>query len=121
MAYLAEELAEHIVQFDYGDVPEPVVEQAKYCLLDATGVGIASHNKPWCDAVLGVARKQGGAPEATIWYYGDKVPDLSAVLTNATFVHSMDFNDDLAGIQVGGIISPRCLRWRRVRGRAART
>src|SRR5262249_36536546 len=27
-------------------------------------------------------------------------------LANATFAHSMDFNDDLAGIQVGGIIPP---------------
>lgn len=106
MTYLAEKLAEYIVQFDYNDMPPAVVEKAKYCLLDAIGVGIASCNKPWCDAVLKLARKHGGTPEATIWYYGEKVPDLTAVLTNATFVHSMDFNDDLAGIQVGGIIPP---------------
>ena len=109
MPTLAEQLAEYIVQCDYRNLPEPVIEQAKYCLLDAVGVGIASCEKPWCRAVLGLVRKHGGTAEATVWYHGDRLPDLNAVLMNATSVHSMDFNDDLAGIQVGGIIAPTVL------------
>ena len=47
--------------------------------------------------------------EATIWLHGDKVSDVSAALVNGMFAHSMDFNDDHAGIQAGGIMPPTAL------------
>lgn len=109
MAYLAEQLADHIVQFSFESIPPEVVRHAKYLLLDSIGVSIASCDRPWCEAVLKLIRHHGGTGEATILYHGDRVPDLSAAMTNAIFAHSMDFNDDLAGVQVGGIIPPAVL------------
>src|SRR5215212_5902002 len=106
MAYLADQLADYIVDFDFARIPPAVVQHAKYLLLDSIGVSIASCDRLWCNAVLEVIRHQGGRAESTVLYYGDRVPDMNAALANATFAHSMDFNDDLAGIQVGGIIPP---------------
>ena len=109
MTFLADRLGAFVSDFKYDDIPSHVIEHAKLCLLDALGVALASADKPWCRAVHGLVKRQGGAPEATVWFHGDRVPDTNAALANAMFVHSMDFNDDLAGIQVGGIIPPSAL------------
>jgi len=109
MGFLAEKLSEYVCDFKYGDIPAYVTEHTKLCLLDSLGVALASADKPWCKAIHSYVRRQGGAQEATVWYHGGRVPDTNAALANAMFVHSMDFNDDLAGIQVGGIIPPSAL------------
>jgi 2-methylcitrate dehydratase PrpD len=109
MTYLADRVGDFVSSLKYEDIPQEVTRHAKLCLLDALGVALASADMPWCHAVHGLVRTQGGAPEATVWYHGDRVPDTNAALANAMFVHSMDFNDDLAGIQVGGIIPPSAL------------
>jgi 2-methylcitrate dehydratase PrpD len=109
MTYLAERLGAFTSELKFADIPEEVTQKAKLCLLDALGVALASATMPWCQAVYGLVRAQGGTSEATVWYHGDRVPDTNAALVNAMFVHSMDFNDDLAGIQVGGIIPPSAL------------
>ncbi|MBL94581.1 MAG: hypothetical protein CMF70_04670 [Magnetovibrio sp.] len=109
MSFLAEKLAEYVSELKYRDIPRHVIEHAKLCLLDALGVAITSADKKWCHAVYNYVLQQGGTAQATIWYHGDRVPDTNAALANAMFVHSMDYNDDLAGVQVGGIIPPSAL------------
>jgi len=109
MAYLAERLGDFTSELEFDDIPQEATRKAKLCLLDAIGVALASATMPWCHAVYGFVRAQGGTPEATVWYHGDRVPDTNAALVNAMFVHSMDFNDDLAGIQMGGIVPPSAL------------
>ena len=98
MVFLAEKLGEYISDLKYKDIPVNVRKHAKFCLLDALGVALASADKKWCRAVHDYVVHQGGTAEATVWYHGDRVPDTNAALANAMFVHSMDFNDDLAGI-----------------------
>lgn len=105
----AERLAEHVVGHRYEDLPAKVVQQAKWCLLDSIGVAMAGAEKIWAQAVLNEARRQGSRGKATIWLYGDKVSDVSAALVNGMFAHSMDFNDDIAGIQAGGLVPPTAL------------
>jgi 2-methylcitrate dehydratase PrpD len=105
----AERLAEHVVAHRFEDLPATVVQQAKWCLLDSIGVAMAGAEKIWAQAVLNEARRQGSRGRATIWLYGDKVADTSAALVNGMFAHSMDYNDDIAGIQAGGLIPPTAL------------
>ncbi|MBN8959353.1 MAG: MmgE/PrpD family protein [Rhizobiales bacterium] len=109
MKTAAHQLADYVTTFKYEDLPQATLNHAKLCLLDAICVGLASTEKPWSHAALDFARHQGGNPHATVWLHGDKVPDVNAALVNAVFVHSMDFNDDLAGIQVGGVIPTTAL------------
>lgn len=105
----AERLAEHVIHHRFEDLPAAVVQQAKWCLLDSIGVAMAGAEKPWAQAVLDEVRRQGGRGKSTVWLYGDKVSDVSAALVNGMFAHSMDFNDDIAGIQAGGLIPPTAL------------
>jgi 2-methylcitrate dehydratase PrpD len=107
--YYSEKLAAYVVSQTYDRLPAKVIEHAKWCLLDAIGVAVAGAGKKWAQAVLAEARRQGGKAEATIWLHGDKVPDTSAALVNGMFAHSMDFNDDHAGIQAGGIMPTTAL------------
>jgi 2-methylcitrate dehydratase PrpD len=102
----AERLAEYVIGVRFEDLPAAVVRQAKWCLLDSIGVAMAGAGKKWAQAVLHEVRRQGARGHATVWLYGDRVPDASAALVNGMFAHSMDFNDDIAGIQAGGLIPP---------------
>jgi 2-methylcitrate dehydratase PrpD len=108
-ATYAERLAGHVMGHRFQDLPPAVVQQAKWCLLDSMGVALAGAEKVWAQAVLNEARRQGGKGRATVWLYGDKVSDASAALVNGMFAHSMDYNDDIAGIQAGGLIPPTAL------------
>jgi 2-methylcitrate dehydratase PrpD len=99
-------LAVHVIGHRFEDLPANVVRQARWCLLDSIGVAMAGAEKKWARAVLNEVRRQGGAGRATVWLHGDKVPDTSAALVNGMFAHSMDFNDDIAGIQAGSLIPP---------------
>ncbi len=108
-ATYAERLGEHVAGHRFEDLPPAVVRQAKWCLLDSIAVAMAGADKPWARAVLEEARRQGGSGRATIWLHGDRVSDCTAALVNGMFAHSMDFNDDIAGIQAGGLIPPTAL------------
>ncbi|GIK86794.1 MAG: 2-methylcitrate dehydratase [Betaproteobacteria bacterium] len=105
----AERLGEHVRGLRYDDLPAPVVRQAKWCILDAIGVALAGTDKPWAQAVLNESRRQRSHGRATIWRYGDTSSDAMAAMVNGMFAHSMDFNDDIAGIQAGGLIPPTAL------------
>jgi 2-methylcitrate dehydratase PrpD len=105
----AEELADYVANHRYDDLPREAIHQAKRCLLDSLGVAIAGCKKKWAQAVLAEVRRQRTHGGATVWLYGDRVPDAAAAMVNGMFAHSMDFNDDHAGIQVGGLIPPSAL------------
>src|SRR5690625_521376 len=109
MTYLAEQLADYVGQTRFSDLPDEVTKHAKFLLLDSVGVSIESADTVWSKAVLDMVRAWGGAPEATVLRFGARLPAVSAILANETFAHSMDFNDDLAGIHVGGIIPSTAL------------
>ena len=105
----AERLAGHVVDHRFEQLPPAVVQQAKWCLLDSVGVALAGAEKLWAQAVLSEVRRQGGKGQATVWLYGDRVSDAAAAWVNGMFAHSMDYNDDIAGIQAGGLIPPTAL------------
>lgn len=107
--HYSEKLASYVVSQSYSNLPAKTVEHAKWLLLDAIGVSIAGADKKWAKAVLNEVRRQGGNPQSTIWLHGDRVSDVSAALVNGMFAHSMDFNDDHAGIQAGGIMPTTAL------------
>ena len=94
MKYYSEQIGDYIYQLSYEDLPAKVVDHTKWVILDAIGVALASWDTPWALAVYNTIRKKAGSPESTIFYFGNKVPDMNAALVNAMFIQSMDFNDD---------------------------
>jgi len=116
----AERLGEHILGLRFEDLPAAVVRHAKWCTLDAIGVAMAGAGKVWARAVLDEVRRHGSHGRATVWLHGDKVPDASAALVNGMFAHSMDFNDDIAGIQAGSLVPPTAIAVAEDAGRGGR-
>lgn len=106
MKTYAEKIANHVVGLKFARLPKTVVRHAKFVLMDAIACAISSAplRKPWCEAALRMARDQGGRKQATIWHFGDRVGSLNAAFVNGVLAHAMDFSDDLAGIQIGGIV-----------------
>lgn len=102
----AEKLASYVLGLKFTSLPEKVIGHTKLVLMDAIGcaIGSARLNKAWCMAALKMARAQGGAKQSTIWHFGDRVPSLNAAFVNGVFAHALDFSDDLAGVQIGGIV-----------------
>ena len=93
-------LAAYSSQLKYADLPAPVREFAKHCLLDWMGVAIAGSRDETGVLVLAEAREQGGAPQATVVGYGDKTSMMQAALVNGTFSHALDY-DDVNGALTG--------------------
>lgn len=106
MPYYANALADYATRTSFATLPANVVHHAKFVLMDAIGVGLAGAplNKDWCNAAIHLVRAQGGMPQATVWFHGDRTSSANAAFANGMLVHSMDFSDDLAGIQIGGIV-----------------
>jgi 2-methylcitrate dehydratase PrpD len=57
MKYYSEQIADYIYQLSYEDLPAKVVEHAKWVILDAIGVALASWDTPWSLAVYRSIRK----------------------------------------------------------------
>lgn len=109
MKYYSDQIGDYVAQLAYDDLPAPAADHAKWVLLDAIGAAIASWDTAWSLAVYNTVRKKAGSPESTIFYFGNKVPDMNAALVNAMFIQSMDLNDDLSGIHTGGILPPTAM------------
>jgi len=106
---LAQRLAQYVAGTTYAALPEDVVRHAKHLLLDSVGVAIAGATTEAAHAVHTVVRKLGGPAEATVWRHGDRVSGINASFANAMSAHALDYNDDNAGVQVGGIAGPVAL------------
>jgi 2-methylcitrate dehydratase PrpD len=87
------ELARWIRRLKYSDIPQNVVEKAKIHILDDLGCQLGGSIQESNKALLRYVRSQGGVPECTIVNYGDKTSVFNAVLTNGSFGHGWDFDD----------------------------
>ena len=93
METMSDKLARFAAGLSYEDIPGQVIEKSKLHLLDALGIGLAATREPYADAVTKTARDWGGAPQATVWRYGDKLPVAHASMVNGSYVHGLDFDD----------------------------
>jgi 2-methylcitrate dehydratase PrpD len=95
-------LAGHASTLAYEQLPKPVVERIKLCVLDTLGVSIgASTLSDEAKIVVEYVRALGGKPEARILGFGGAAPAAWAVFANGSFGHMLDY-DDVGG---GGHIS----------------
>ncbi len=82
------------------DVPVHVRRLATNLLVDQLGCAIGGVKTPWGAQVRATVSRAGGVPDATVIYFGDKLPAGSAALINSTFGHSYEY-DDLNGLAHG--------------------
>lgn len=86
-------LAEFATNLSYDKLGPEVVQHAKECLLDYLRLVVLGASTPWAQAVYGLVKQMGGAPESRISVYGDRVPMVHAALAHGTFSHGLEWSD----------------------------
>ncbi len=85
-----------------GDAPGPVRERARYLLLDAIGVAVASSRQDFAEVMLAGFRAVGETGEAGVIAMGARLALRDAAALNAALVHGLDFDDTHPGAVVHG-------------------
>lgn len=97
---ITRELARYIEGLHYDSLPSAVVEQAKLCFLDWLGVTLGGSGHPLVQALVKLAREQGGNQQATIVGHDALASTMQAALINGSASHTLDF-DDVHTIMIG--------------------
>lgn len=90
---LRRKLAVFVHETTFSSLPEQVVNQAKFCLLDLIGVAIAGSLQPISLLAREVLGTHAPPPEATLWTAKHKVSAASAAFLNAVQGHAIDMDD----------------------------
>jgi 2-methylcitrate dehydratase PrpD len=89
---ISERLAQFASSLRYEDIPAAVRERAKYLVLDAVGIALASSRQPFAQAALaGLA--SFGTGDAIIIGIRDRLPLRDAMIMNGVLVHGLDYDD----------------------------
>ena len=81
----------HAVTVD--SLPPPVIAAVKANVFDTLVCAAAGSSSPGVQEALGLAREWGGAPQASILVFGDRVPAHHAAWVNGTMAHARDYDD----------------------------
>ncbi|MDI7258647.1 MAG: MmgE/PrpD family protein [Thermodesulfobacteriota bacterium] len=93
-AGITQEIAEFIVSSRYEDFPLEILQVAKRCIIDGTGVILAGSTEPCVQIVRDYVLSTGGKQESTFLGKGKiKVPVRFAALVNGIAGHAMDWDD----------------------------
>ncbi len=90
---LTRALARRAAGLGYEDLPAPVREVARQCLLDYLGCAIAGAGDPLVGMLLDEMTEAGGAPQASVIGHRRQLPALAAALVNGAAAHALDFDD----------------------------
>ena len=90
---LTAELAEYCASLEYGTLPDSTVDQAKRVLLDTVGIAIGSVRAKSTSPVVGTLDSLDNGEGATALATGGSYSPAYAALANATFAHSLDFDE----------------------------
>ena len=93
MADETRQLANFLAALKIDQVPDQVRTRMLDILVDQIGVQIGCSHLPWAQQVRQTYCKIGGAPEATVVGYGDRLPLASTAFINSTFGHSFEYDD----------------------------
>ena len=86
-------LAEKASALGYNELPAPVRELARQCVLDYLGVALAGARDPRVRILLDEMAEAGGLPQAGVIGHSARLPALSAVLVNGAAAHALDYDD----------------------------
>jgi 2-methylcitrate dehydratase PrpD len=106
-----EHLARFVFDLDLAAVSSAARDYAQLCILDTLGIALAGHNEPSTQAARTVVCQTGGAPQATLFVTGDRVPAPQAALANGAAAFSHNFTDTTLSciIHGGPVVIPAAL------------
>lgn len=104
-------LAEFLAELSLRDLRGEEVEKVKLCLLDLLGSALAGARERPAEIVVGLVRRMGGSPEATVILHGDRVPSPNAALANGVLSHIVEMDDVHRGaiLHPGAVVIPSAL------------
>tara|TARA_B100000029_G_scaffold515356_1_gene621952 strand:+ start:977 stop:2371 length:1395 start_codon:yes stop_codon:yes gene_type:complete len=107
VASVAAALAQWAAGYSFEDIPVEVANEAKRCLLDATGVAIAGSEHPIAILLRDQVSAQYGAGPCSI--IGGEAPasPAGAALANGTAAHVLDFDD----VSYEGMVHATAVVW----------
>jgi len=89
-------IADFIVRTGYSNIPAPMIQKAKECLLDIIGVALYGSRFEASQIAWAMIENIGSADgKATILGIGKKVPPSFAAFVNGVMSHIADFDDTL--------------------------
>src|SRR5882762_11404113 len=120
MAQETVRLAEYAAALRYQDLPAPVVQQAKECIIDTVAAGICGSALPWSRIVIDYAERTGpGGKCHILGRGGPAVQAPAAALANGALAHAFEL-DSLtrpgAGAHPGATVLPPALAIAQERG-----
>jgi 2-methylcitrate dehydratase PrpD len=86
-------LAEKASALRYNELPAPVRELSRQCILDYLGVALAGAEDPLVHVLLDEMTDAGGSPQASVIGHSARLPTLSAALVNGAAAHALDYDD----------------------------
>jgi 2-methylcitrate dehydratase PrpD len=75
------------------DIPDPIRQWARQCVLDTIGCGIAGASDELVTVLLEEMQDQGGRGAATVLGHAARLPPASAAIVNGAAAHALDFDD----------------------------
>ncbi|WP_374651979.1 MmgE/PrpD family protein, partial [Rhizorhabdus sp.] len=87
------------------DVPAPVVDAARNCILDLIGVSLAGAHDPLCERVAAHATATYAPGASALLGRPERLSPVGAALVNGTAGHVLDFDDtSYTGIMHGSAV-----------------
>lgn len=105
LTHATRDLARFAAGLRFEDIPAPVVEHAKLCVLDGLGVALFGAGLPWTGHVRDLAIAEGATPAASFWGTPDRGSVAQAALVNGTAGHAFEMDD----IHKESIVHPNSL------------
>ncbi len=94
---LAETWSEYASHVTYNDLPDDVRQTLRWLVLDTLSTTLAANTLGvGVPEMLSWARASGGAPEATVLGFGDRLPAAVAAMVNGGMAHALNFDDTTA-------------------------
>ena len=113
MATSAQVLGKFVSELSFSDLPQPVVERAKDCIIDMVAVATFGTQFPWSRMVADYARRYGsGGPCSIIGAPDTRVHAPYAALANGVFTHAFEQDagrDPPAGAHAEATVLPAVL------------
>jgi len=106
-----QELAAFAVGLEFDQLPVPVIERLKHCVLDALGCCIFGVTLPWTRMLIDLVREEGSNPQSRIIGTDLKASISQAVLIGATAGHGFEMDDihAAAHLHAGSLALPAAL------------
>ncbi len=89
---LSARIAGHVAGLQYDRLPARIVDHAKLIMLDTLAVAWAGSDAPGCREVHELFATDGGAPQATCWAYGGRLPAAEAAFINGGTAAALDYD-----------------------------